>query len=96
MNLNNNADLARRFAGLPLPQRELFYQRLCSKGISFLQMPIPRVCEQPGARSLSYAQQRQWFLWQLEPDSARQRGGAHHARRRDVRPPADLGQHQSG
>ncbi|EKN9357412.1 TPA: hypothetical protein NJF89_005957, partial [Pseudomonas aeruginosa] len=51
MNLNNNADLARRFAGLPLPQRELFYQRLCSKGISFLQMPIPRVCEQPGARS---------------------------------------------
>ena len=43
MNLNNNADLARRFAGLPLPQRELFYQRLCSKGISFLQMPIPRV-----------------------------------------------------
>ncbi|HDY5488936.1 TPA: non-ribosomal peptide synthetase, partial [Pseudomonas aeruginosa] len=70
MNLNNNADLARRFAGLPLPQRELFYQRLCSKGISFLQMPIPRVCEQPGARSLSYAQQRQWFLWQLEPDSA--------------------------
>ncbi len=26
----------------------------------------------------------------------RQRGGAHHARRRDVRPPADLGQHQSG
>ncbi|HBO1434478.1 TPA: AMP-binding protein, partial [Pseudomonas aeruginosa] len=70
MNLNNNADLARRFAGLPLPQRELFYQRLCSKGISFLQMPIPRVCEQPGAHSLSYAQQRQWFLWQLEPDSA--------------------------
>ncbi len=26
----------------------------------------------------------------------RQRGGAHHARRRDVRPPAYLGQHQSG
>ncbi|HHK2610666.1 TPA: condensation domain-containing protein, partial [Pseudomonas aeruginosa] len=38
--------------------------------MSFLQMPIPRVCEQPGAHSLSYAQQRQWFLWQLEPDSA--------------------------
>ncbi|AVO54973.1 non-ribosomal peptide synthetase [Ectopseudomonas mendocina] len=70
MNLNNNADLARRFAGLPLPQRELFYRRLCAKGISFLQMPITRMCEGAGARPLSYAQQRQWFLWQLEPGSA--------------------------
>ncbi|MBN0335888.1 non-ribosomal peptide synthetase, partial [Pseudomonas aeruginosa] len=34
-----------------------------------LQTPLRRM-DRGAASPLSYAQQRQWFLWQLEPDSA--------------------------
>ncbi|WP_371915775.1 condensation domain-containing protein, partial [Pseudomonas sp. B5(2017)] len=59
-----------RFIGLPLPQRKLFLEKLAAKGMSLAQLPIPEVRGEHPLPALSYAQQRQWFLWQWEPASA--------------------------
>ncbi|NMF39993.1 condensation domain-containing protein, partial [Pseudomonas sp. SWRI 103] len=67
---NPNIDLVSRFLRLPLEQRQQFYQRLQSRGMSFAQLPIASVREDGQHLPLSYAQERQWFLWQLDPDSA--------------------------
>ncbi|KRP71473.1 pyoverdine sidechain peptide synthetase [Pseudomonas paralactis] len=67
---NPNIDLVSRFLRLPLEQRQQFYQRLQSRGMSFAQLPIASVREDGKHLPLSYAQERQWFLWQLDPDSA--------------------------
>nr|WP_314532434.1 non-ribosomal peptide synthetase [uncultured Pseudomonas sp.] len=67
---NPNIDLVSRFLRLPLEQREQFYQRLQSRGMSFAQLPIASIREDGQHLPLSYAQERQWFLWQLDPDSA--------------------------
>ncbi|MGG5243284.1 condensation domain-containing protein, partial [Pseudomonas lurida] len=66
---NPNIDLVSRFLRLPLEQRQQFYQRLQSRGMSFAQLPIASVREDGQKLPLSYAQERQWFLWQLDPDS---------------------------
>ncbi|WP_422889303.1 non-ribosomal peptide synthase/polyketide synthase [Pseudomonas chlororaphis] len=58
-----------RFVRLPLEQRKLFYKRLQSRGMSFAQLPIAPTRMAVDSLPLSYAQERQWFLWQLEPDS---------------------------
>uniref|UniRef100_UPI0035A65647 non-ribosomal peptide synthetase n=1 Tax=Pseudomonas putida TaxID=303 RepID=UPI0035A65647 len=65
-----NSDLVQRFVRLPLAQRKLFLEKLGDKGISLAQLPIPVVRQDVQQRELSYAQQRQWFLWQWEPQSA--------------------------
>ncbi len=67
---NPNIDLVSRFLRLPLEQRQQFYQRLQARGMSFAQLPIAPTREGVEALPLSYAQERQWFLWQLDPDSA--------------------------
>ena len=67
---NPNIDLVSRFLRLPLEQRQQFYQRLQTRGMSFGQLPIAPVREAGESLPLSYAQERQWFLWQLDPDSA--------------------------
>jgi len=67
---NPNIDLVSRFLRLPLEQRQQFYQRLQSRGMSFAQLPIASIREAGQHLPLSYAQERQWFLWQLDPDSA--------------------------
>ncbi|WP_248752418.1 non-ribosomal peptide synthase/polyketide synthase [Pseudomonas sp. MWU15-20650] len=67
---NPNIDLVSRFLRLPLEQREQFYQRLQSRGMSFAQLPIAPTRHDSDTLALSYAQERQWFLWQLDPDSA--------------------------
>jgi len=67
---NPNIDLVSRFLRLPLEQRQQFYQRLQSRGMSFAQLPIAAIREDGQHLPLSYAQERQWFLWQLDPDSA--------------------------
>ncbi|MCF5665397.1 amino acid adenylation domain-containing protein [Pseudomonas marginalis] len=67
---NPNIDLVSRFLRLPLEQRQQFYQRLQSRGMSFAQLPIASIREDGQSLPLSYAQERQWFLWQLDPDSA--------------------------
>ncbi|WP_339413594.1 amino acid adenylation domain-containing protein [Pseudomonas sp. EA_35y_Pfl2_R5] len=61
--------LAERIAKLAPEKREGFIRALADKGIRLTRLPIvpaPR----NGAVPLSYAQQRLWFLMQLEPDSA--------------------------
>jgi len=67
---NPNIDLVSRFLRLPLEQRQQFYQRLQSRGMSFAQLPIAAIREDGQRLPLSYAQERQWFLWQLDPGSA--------------------------
>jgi amino acid adenylation domain-containing protein/non-ribosomal peptide synthase protein (TIGR01720 family) len=66
---NPNIDLVSRFLRLPLEQRQQFYQRLQSRGMSFAQLPIASIREAGQSLPLSYAQERQWFLWQLNPES---------------------------
>lgn len=67
---NRNTDLVHRFIRLPLEQRKLFLEKLASKGSSLAQLPIPQVRGDFAQLPLSYAQQRQWFLWKLDPGSA--------------------------
>jgi len=67
---NPNLDLVSRFLRLPLEQRQQFYQRLQSRGMSFVQLPIASIREEGQSLPLSYAQERQWFLWQLDPESS--------------------------
>ncbi|NNA48685.1 non-ribosomal peptide synthetase [Pseudomonas lactis] len=66
---NPNIDLVSRFLRLPLEQRQQFYQRLQSRGMSFAQLPIAPTRHDNDTPTLSYAQERQWFLWQLDKDS---------------------------
>lgn len=67
---NPNIDLVSRFLRLPLEQRQQFYQRLQARGMSFAQLPIAPTRHDLDTLPLSYAQERQWFLWQLDPHSA--------------------------
>jgi len=64
--------IAQRFAELPPEKQKEFIAALRQQGIDFGRLPI--VPRPGGAVSpLSYAQARQWFVWQMEPASA-----AHH------------------
>ncbi|MCO2636829.1 hypothetical protein FA314_32635, partial [Pseudomonas aeruginosa] len=38
--------------------------------MSFARLPIPQTRQEMDNLPLSYAQERQWFLWQLEPESS--------------------------
>ena len=67
---NPNLDLVSRFVRPPLAQQKLFYQRVQAKGMSFARLPIPQTRQEMDNLPLSYAQERQWFLWQLEPESS--------------------------
>ena len=69
MQADKNMDLVHRFIRLPLAQRKLFFQKLQSKGMSLSQLPIPPSHSDFAELPLSYAQQRQWFIWKMEPDS---------------------------
>ncbi|BDB27750.1 amino acid adenylation domain-containing protein [Cupriavidus sp. P-10] len=63
-----HAQVAARFARLDPAQRTAFLSALHGKGVAFATLPIvpdPRAAALP----LSYAQQRLWFLQQLEPAS---------------------------
>ncbi|MBH2032871.1 MAG: non-ribosomal peptide synthase/polyketide synthase [Pseudomonadales bacterium] len=62
--------IASRFAGLPADKRREFLTRMQEQGVSFGQLPIPPAVELQESFELSYAQQRQWFLWQLDPQSS--------------------------
>ncbi len=69
MNAEDSLKLARRFIGLPLEKRQLFLQALQKEGVDFSRFPIPAGVEVEDRDALSYAQQRMWFLWQLDPAS---------------------------
>ncbi|HEK1769412.1 TPA: amino acid adenylation domain-containing protein [Pseudomonas putida] len=70
MAVMDNIALVQRFIRLPLSQRRAFLEKLAGKGLTLGQLPIPAAREGLDVIPLSYAQQRQWFLWQLEPHSS--------------------------
>jgi amino acid adenylation domain-containing protein len=60
--------IADRFARLPREKQKSFLGLLQKQGVDFAKLPI--VALPAGTRAeLSYAQLRQWFLWQLDPKS---------------------------
>ncbi|MBP2875059.1 MULTISPECIES: non-ribosomal peptide synthase/polyketide synthase [Pseudomonas] len=69
MNAEDSLKLARRFIGLPLEKRQLFLQALQKEGVDFSRFPIPAGVAVEDRQAPSYAQQRMWFLWQLDPAS---------------------------
>ncbi|KAB0494815.1 non-ribosomal peptide synthetase [Pseudomonas vancouverensis] len=69
MNAEDALKLARRFIGLPLEKRQMFLAALAKEGVDFARFPIPAGVEAEDRQAVSYAQQRMWFLWQLEPHS---------------------------
>ncbi|MHC8287881.1 amino acid adenylation domain-containing protein [Pseudomonas sp. XS1P51] len=69
MNAEDSLKLARRFIGLPLEKRQMFLAALQKEGVDFARFPIPAGVESEDRQALSYAQQRMWFLWQLDPQS---------------------------
>ncbi|MEX3777264.1 non-ribosomal peptide synthase/polyketide synthase [Pseudomonas sp. MYb118] len=69
MNAEDSLKLARRFIGLPVEKRQLFLAALHKEGVDFARFPIPEGVEAEDRQALSYAQQRMWFLWQLDPRS---------------------------
>ncbi|WP_392890556.1 amino acid adenylation domain-containing protein [Pseudomonas migulae] len=69
MNAEDSLKLARRFIGLPLEKRQMFLAALQKEGIDFARFPIPAGVEAEDRQALSYAQQRMWFLWQLDAQS---------------------------
>lgn len=63
--------IAERFHQLPLKKQQQVYQKIRQDGLSVRQFPIlPDSAKTANYRSLSYAQQRQWFLWHLDPESS--------------------------
>ena len=62
--------IVKRFMGLPLEQRRVYLQKMLAEDVSPANLPIPMTRDEAPELPLSYAQERQWFLWQLEPDSA--------------------------
>jgi len=70
MNPRDAQQLARRFIALPGEKRKVFLAAMDREGVDFSLLPIvagDSVVERDG---LSYAQQRLWFLWQLDPTGA--------------------------
>ncbi|MGU0690312.1 non-ribosomal peptide synthase/polyketide synthase [Pseudomonas aeruginosa] len=69
MNAEDSLKLARRFIELPVEKRRVFLETLRGEGIDFSLFPIPAGVSTAERDRLSYAQQRMWFLWHLEPQS---------------------------
>ncbi len=61
--------LAHRFSILSAEKKTTFLAKLNEQGISFARLPIVKRSSE-NQHLLSYAQQRQWFLWQLDPASS--------------------------
>ncbi|WP_193076029.1 non-ribosomal peptide synthetase [Pseudomonas sp. FME51] len=70
MNMDMALSIAKRFVTQPLGKRKIYLEKMLAENISPVNLPIPAIKELFDAIPLSYAQQRQWFLWQLEPDGA--------------------------
>jgi amino acid adenylation domain-containing protein/non-ribosomal peptide synthase protein (TIGR01720 family) len=63
--------IGKRFSRLNAAQRRAVYQKIRAEGFTIGQFPItPREEAAQAACAPSYAQMRQWFLWQLEPGSS--------------------------
>ena len=64
----NKQDIAGRFSALSPEKQKVFLNVLKERGIDFSLLPIVRQSLE-NRPILSYAQQRHWFLWQLDPMS---------------------------
>ncbi len=63
-------DIAERIAKLPPEKRKVFEAKLLEQGVDILQLPISRVDRTKRDQfPLSFAQERLWFIQQLEPGS---------------------------
>ncbi|MDR6889216.1 MULTISPECIES: non-ribosomal peptide synthetase [Variovorax] len=63
--------IGKRFSRLNPAQRRAVYQKIQAEGLTIGQFPILQRDEAARvACAPSYAQMRQWFLWQLEPGSS--------------------------
>jgi len=70
MDQSTTLRIAQRFSRLSPEQRRLAYQKIRLEGLEIGQFPIlARAGATPGVETASYAQARQWFLWQMEPAS---------------------------
>ncbi|MCM5681092.1 amino acid adenylation domain-containing protein [Schlegelella sp. S2-27] len=69
MDISVAEKIARRFATLPAEQRRAVYEKMREQGLSMAQLPILPIEGCRDAVPLSAAQQRQWFLWQLDRGS---------------------------
>ncbi|HEK1011513.1 TPA: non-ribosomal peptide synthetase, partial [Pseudomonas putida] len=63
------ARIAKRFITLPLEKRKVYLEKMLEEGVSPANLPIVQVRDVFEALPLSFAQQRQWFLWTLDPHS---------------------------
>jgi len=70
MNDSQARALASRFIQLTPEKRSIFLDALAKEGISFSAFPIVPSVNEASRNELSYTQQRMWFLWQLDPQSA--------------------------
>ncbi|QBR31299.1 MULTISPECIES: non-ribosomal peptide synthase/polyketide synthase [Pseudomonas] len=61
--------VAKRFITLPLDKRKLYLEKMLEEGVSPANLPIPETRSGFAAIPLSYAQERQLFLWQMDPHS---------------------------
>ena len=61
--------LAQRFAALSPEGRRDLHARLTAQGLGPEALPIPPRADGTAPVQASYAQQRLWFLWQLDPAS---------------------------
>ncbi|VVP22676.1 Linear gramicidin synthase subunit B [Pseudomonas fluorescens] len=61
--------IAKRFITLPLDKRKLYLEKMLEEGVSPANLPIPETRSSFEAIPLSYAQERQLFLWQMDPHS---------------------------
>ena len=70
--MSNDAalNIAKRFVTLPLAKRKLYLQKMHAENISPANLPVPCVQSLFDVIPVSFAQQRQWFLWQMDPQGA--------------------------
>ncbi|WP_438281219.1 condensation domain-containing protein, partial [Pseudomonas alabamensis] len=67
MNKEMALRIAKRFITLPLDKRRQFLTKMQAEGVSPVNLPIPQMKDEVDCIPLSFAQERQWFLWQLDP-----------------------------
>ncbi|MBD8495216.1 condensation domain-containing protein, partial [Pseudomonas syringae] len=63
-------NVVKRFVALPLDKRKAYYQKMSREGLSLGDLPVPNLWhpDMPPP-ALSHAQERQWFLWHMDPSS---------------------------
>lgn len=69
MNTDVALNIAKRFIMLPAEKRKLYLEKMYAENISPANLPVPETRALHDRIPLSFAQQRQWFLWQLNPAS---------------------------